>query len=57
MKKQSRNLKLNKSVISELSIDKANEVKGGKTGAQANCVSVFDFRPCFTQPCEASVGC
>ncbi|WP_298508055.1 class I lanthipeptide [uncultured Kordia sp.] len=37
MKKHSKNLKLNKSVVSELSIESAGEVKGGKTGAGTFC--------------------
>jgi len=37
MKKHSKNLKLNKSVVSELSIEKAGAVKGGKTGAGTFC--------------------
>ena len=37
MKKQNKGLKLNKSVVSGLSIEKAGEVKGGKTGAGTDC--------------------
>ena len=57
MKKQSKILKLRKATISELNIEKAGEIIGGRTGAEAHCVSTYDFRPCFTSPCEASVGC
>jgi len=57
MKKQSKNLKLKKATISELNLERVGEIIGGKTGAQALCVSIFDFRPCFTSPCEASVAC
>ncbi|WP_298419293.1 class I lanthipeptide [uncultured Kordia sp.] len=37
MKKQNKGLKLNKSVVSELSLENAGEVKGGKTGAGTFC--------------------
>lgn len=38
MKKQSKNLKLNKSVVSELSIAKAGAVKGGISAPITWCI-------------------
>ncbi|MGH1386014.1 hypothetical protein [Kordia sp.] len=60
MKKQTKILKLKKATISELNIAKVGEIIGGKTGAGGpfgECVSTYDFRPCFTSPCEATQGC
>ncbi|MBC8754482.1 hypothetical protein H2O64_07345 [Kordia sp. YSTF-M3] len=37
MKKQNKNLKLNKSVVSELGAEKVGEIKGGQTGAGTFC--------------------
>ncbi len=39
MKKQSKNLKLNKSVVSELSIEKAGEIKGGLSAPRTWCLN------------------
>jgi hypothetical protein len=59
MKKQNKGLKLNKSVVSELSIEKAGAIKGGKTGATPGeqCATQWLCPP--TSPCEATnyTGC
>lgn len=58
MKKQSKNLKLNKSVVSGLTVENAGEIKGGKTGAQGDpfgqCHTQWQCPP--TQPCEVTYG-
>lgn len=59
MKKQSKNLKLNKSVVSEFNIKNAGAVKGGKTGAgtfcntnQQGCLTGWGCpNPSFDTPC------
>ena len=59
MKKQNKNLKLNKSVVSELNIAQVAAIKGGKTGAgpQEQCATQWVCPA--TSPCEATntTGC
>ncbi|MBC8754481.1 hypothetical protein H2O64_07340 [Kordia sp. YSTF-M3] len=60
MKKQNKSLKLNKSVVSELSLENAGEVKGGRTGEGGFCKTTpFDYNCEFISvnvPCEPSVN-
>ncbi|WP_430410496.1 hypothetical protein [Kordia sp.] len=60
MKKQNKVLKLKKSTISELNIEKAGEIIGGRTGAGAFCKTTpYDYNCVFISVnvvCEPSVN-
>lgn len=51
MKKQNKVLKLKKSTISELNIERTGEIIGGKTGAEVHCVSILEYVSVATTGC------